>query len=110
MTIPSFIAWEAVQVANDGGNVVVLSKHPKEVLTDLLNSGGRELFKTVRRANGNEGIDFHSGGQIRIVRRADSFRGYSAKLAIIPIGTSKDDLMSILPSLATTDGDVVGYY
>lgn len=110
MTLPAFIAWEAVQVANEGGLVVILTNQPRDGLTDLLNNGGQDLARTVRRVNGNEGMDFHSGGQIAIVRSADRFRGYSATLAIIPIGASKDDLMSILPSLATTGGDVVGYY
>lgn len=110
MTLPAFIAWEAVQVANEGGLVVILTKHPRDVLTDLLNSGAQELFQAVRKANGNEGIDFLSGGQIAIVRSADRFRGYSAKLAIIPIGTSQDDMMSILPSIVANDGNMVGYY
>ena len=110
MTLPTFIAWEAVQVASDGGLVVILTKQPREGLTDLLNNGGQDLARTVRRVNGNEGMDFHSGGQIRIIRRTDSGRGYSANLAIIPIGTSHDAMMNILPMLATTGGDVVGYY
>ena len=110
MTLPAFIAREAVQVANEGGLVVILNKQPRDVLTDLLNNSGQELASTTRRTNGNEGIDFHSGGKIRIIRRTDSGRGYSANLAIIPIGTSHDDMMNILPMLATTGGDVVGYY
>lgn len=110
MTLPAFIAQEAVQVANEGGLVVILTKEPRDVLTDLRLMPIEAHAKTVRRTNGNEGIDFHSGGKIRIIRRTDSGRGYSANLAIIPIGTSHDDMMNILPMLATTGGDVVGYY
>lgn len=110
MTLPAFIAWEAVQVANEGGLVVILAKQPRDVLTDLRLMPIEAHVKTVRRTNGNEGIYFHSGGKIRIIRRTDSGRGYFANLAIIPIGTSHDDMMNILPMLATTGGDVVGYY
>ncbi len=110
MTLPAFIAWEAVQVANAGGLVVILTKQPRDVLTDLHLLPIEAHVKTVRRTNGNEGIDFHSGGKIALIRSSDRFRGYSAKLAIIPIGTSHDDIMSIRPSLSTTGGEVVGYY
>lgn len=110
MTLPAFIAWEAVQVANEGGLVVILTNQPRDVLTDLLNNSGQELARTTRRTNGSEGMDFHSGGQIALVRTADRFRGYSATLTIVPIGTSHDDMMTIRPALSTKGGDLVGYY
>lgn len=109
MTLPAFIAWEAVQTANDGGLVVILAKHPQEVLTDLLNNGGQELAKTIFRANGNERIDFDSHGQIRVVRRSEEFSRYTANLAIVPIGLSNEDRLNILPTLAAST-DIVGYY
>lgn len=110
MTLPAFIAWEAVQVANEGGLVVILTKQPRDVLTDLLNNSGQELACTTRRTNGSEGLEFPSGGMVAIVRSADRFRGYSTTLAIIPIGTSHDDMITILPSTAVKGGNVVGYY
>ncbi|ALE05519.1 hypothetical protein AL755_08560 [Arthrobacter sp. ERGS1:01] len=111
MTLPTFIAREAVQVANEGGHVVILTQQPHDVLTDLLNNSGEELARTIRRTNGNEGLDFHAGGKIRLVRRADEFRGHSAALVIIPIGTSHDDMITVLPSLADThDSAIVGYH
>lgn len=110
MTLPAFIAWEAVQVANEGGRVLILTKEPREVLMDLLNNSGQELARTTRRTNGSEGMDFHSGGTIQIHWDAHRLRGYTAHLAIVPIGTSQDDLFDILPCLSTVkDSAIVGY-
>lgn len=110
MTLPSFLAWEAVQVANEGSHVLILAKRPSDMLACLLNNSGKELARTVCRANGNESIDFHSGGRISIHRQAEGLVRTAAKLVIIPIGMSEHDMLNVIPTIdGINDGAIVGY-
>lgn len=111
MTLPTFLAWEAVQEAHEGNHVLILAKRSSNMLTCLLNNSGKELARTICRANGNESISFGSGGTISIYRQAEGLIGSAAKLVIIPIGTPDNDMANIIPCInGVNGGAIVGYY
>lgn len=111
MNLPSFIAWEAVQEANEGSHVLILAKRPADALVALLNNSGKELARTICRANGNQSIDFHSGGRISIHSQSEALIGSAAKRVIVPIGTKDADMANIIPCIqGVNDGAIVGYY
>lgn len=94
-------------VDDDQGNVVIVHEKPLAVMKQLAESLGG--IAVVRWVNGNESIEIDNGSWIRVIRFSDHGRGLIANLLIIPTNLSEEDREALLPVLATTQGDVLGY-
>ena len=66
---------------------------------------------TVRRTNGSESIEFPNGGRIRFVSvRSSGHRGFVCDRLYVPDRIAEDDLLNLVPCVATSKDGAIVYY
>lgn len=65
---------------------------------------------TYRLTNGNESITFPNGGALHFQSLRSSGRGFTADRVYVPSSISDADLVSLIPSIASSrDGEFIHY-
>lgn len=106
--LPEAITNAVISVVEDGGNVAIYARQPREVIEQLQSKA--DSISKVRLSNGNEAAHFANGASVVIRRTADRLRGVSADLLVVPIGLSHDERNTLWPCLATSkNGQWLGY-
>lgn len=103
--------------AVDGEHVLVVgatSEAKRAIMSDLLETLDRMpsgLLQAVAKTNGSERIDFATGGGIRFAHITEMRRRRAVyDQVFVPIGTSPDFLLDLVPALATSKvGLITGY-
>lgn len=100
---------EAIQrtVDDDLGNVVIVHNQPQQIIKQLAN-----VLAWITRtylAKGQERLEIDNGNWISIIRMSGHGRRLTANLLILPIGLSMDDRETLMPIIAATQGDILGY-
>jgi hypothetical protein len=106
----------AISAAARGDKVAVFAETVERVqgiANEIMEATPGELVERVSRLNGNHYMDFYGGGRIRFLSthpNARGGRGLSLDRVFVPIGTSPDALMEIVPALNTSrEGVLTGY-
>jgi hypothetical protein len=100
-----------------GGSSVAVFADTMELVQDrareIMEATPSELVERISRRNGDHYIDLYGGGKIRFMStyaNARSARGMSLDRVFVPIGTSRDVLGGIVPSLVTSREAVLTGY
>lgn len=106
----------AVSAAAAGSRVAIYGEtlhRVQRLARDVEDATPGELVERVSRLNGDNRIDFHGGGRIYFRSthpNARGARGLSLDRVFLPIGTSPDILVEIVPALvASSEGVITGY-
>lgn len=99
-----------IQTALNGECAIIVHKQPLGVINQLAGQIPSPAISRIRRSNGHEGIDLHSGGSIRVHRYTSRMRGTNADTLVVPVGMTEDQRMDAIPTTSTTNGTILGYY
>ena len=97
--------WRTVE---DGGDVVIVHREPKAILKQFAQDP-HGLSMRIYWANGNERIDLDNGSSITAIRDPERARGLTANLLVAPLGLSEAQTAILMPTLAATQGHLLGY-
>ncbi|WP_460994409.1 hypothetical protein, partial [Sinomonas soli] len=109
--LADFLAEEAINVAYAAGQVGVITKHTTVAFNTIMEAGG-SFIESFSKVNGAERISIGEG-DIRFFNpeRSGRVRGSSFSLILVDLGTCDQDVIrEAAPALASTGGNLVGYY
>lgn len=93
----------------NGAGVAIIATDTTTAMRQVTEALPSEAITRASRVNGNEYIDLYNGAHITFHWGIPSLRQRVATLIVIPIGTSGDALEDAIPSIATTNGEIIGY-
>ncbi len=102
-----FLVFAIQRTTDNANNVVIMHDNPTAVLNQLSQELGN--VEKVRRTNGQEELQMSTGAWIKVIRWTHHGRGFVANLLILPIGLNNEQREDLLPILATTNGEILGY-
>lgn len=102
-----YLVFAIQRTTDNANNVVIMHDNPTAVLNQL--SQELENVEKVRRTNDQEELQMSTGAWVKVIRWTHRGRGFVANLLILPIGLSNEQREDLLPILATTNGEILGY-